>query len=216
MSDTPTAPDSGGNPLSKKVGGIKIQYLLIFGLAVAIGAYYWRKIRAKNNPVVPPMVDTSGAAGGPTTSSSNGGSGGIGNPLPPVPQTNGQWASSALNAAIGNGSVDATAGANAVSAYLNGQQLTTSQANIIGKLTTAYGQPPEGVLPISTTAPVVPINNAPVRYIRASSGAISAQTADGHTYGITYPEWVALEAQGAKYTQVTDTEYNSATSPTHN
>ena len=155
MSDTPTAPDSGGKLLDKKVGGIKAQYLILFGLAVALGAYYWRKYQAKKNPVVPQMVDTSGAAGGPTTSSSDGGNGGTGTPQPPVGQTNGQWGSAALNAAIGNGSVNATDGANAVSAFLNGQTLTPSQAVIIGKLITAYGQPPEGVLPVLTGPPAM-------------------------------------------------------------
>lgn len=156
MSDAPATPDSGGNPLAKKVSGIKIQYLIIFGLAVALGAYYWRKIKAKNNPVVLPMVDTSGAAGGPTVSSSNGGNGGTGNLLPPVPQTNAQWARAALNAAIGNGTVDATDGANAVTAFLNNQQLTPSQVSIMAKLTTAYGQPPEGVLPLVLTPIITP------------------------------------------------------------
>jgi len=156
MSDaTPDAP-SGGSFLNKKVSGIKTQYLIIFGLAVAIGAYYWRKYKAKKNPVIPTIVDTSGQAGGPTTSSSDGGSGGVGNPTPPVPQTNAQWARAALNAAIGNGTVDPTDGANAVSAFLNGQQLTAGQAAIIGKLTAAYGQPPEGVLPIILTPVVTP------------------------------------------------------------
>ena len=212
MSDATPEPPTGGNFLNKKVSGIKAQYLIVFGLAVGLGAYYWRKRKALANPVVPVMVDTSGASGGPTgTSSANGGSGGNGNATPLPPQTNAQWARAALNAAIGNGSVDATDGANAVSAFLNGQTLTGAQANIMGKLTTAYGQPPEGVLPISTTPTPVAVDNAPVRYIRNSAGAISAQTASGTTYPISYVEWIALGQQGAQYTQVTDTEYQNAT-----
>ena len=152
MSDVPsTTPPGGDNLLTKKVSGIKIQYLVIYGLIVVVAAYLWRKYHATATAAVPTStVDTSGQAGGPT-SSTNGGSGGTGYPTAPVAQTNAQWARSALNAAIGNGSVDPTNGANAVSAYLNGQALTASQAAIIATLTSAYGQPPEGVLPIILT-----------------------------------------------------------------
>ena len=211
MSDPTPTPSSGGSFLDKKISGIKAQYLIGFGILVAVGAYVWRKRKVQNNPT-PTVVDTSGQAAGPTVSS-NGGSGGTGNPVP-VQQTNAQWARGALNAAIGNGTVDPTDGANAVSAWLNDQQLTTSQANIIAKITTSAGQPPEGVLPIITTAPPIPaqpVDNTPTRYIRNSAGSISAQTANGNTYGITYPEWVALGNAGAQFTQVTDTEYASAT-----
>lgn len=210
MSNPTPEPSSGGGFLDKKISGIKTQYLIGFGILVAVGVYVWRKRKTQNNPT-PTVVDTSGQASGPTTSSSDGGSGGVGNPVP-VQQTNAQWARGALNAGIGNGTVDATDGANAVTAWMNGQPLTAGQTNIIAKLTTAYGQPPEGVLPIGPgTVTTTPVDNAPTRYIRNSAGSISAQTANGSTYGITYPEWQALGNAGAQYTQVTDTEYASAT-----
>ena len=207
MSDVTPEPPKGGNFLNNKVSGIKTSYLIIFGLVVAVGAYYWRKRKGATTPVIPTVVDTSGQAGGFPTS---GGGGGGSTVTPPVQQTNAQWARGALTAAIGNGSVDPTDGANAVTAWLNGQTLTASQTSIIAKLTTAYGQPPEGVLPIGPGTPT-PTDNVPVRYIRNSAGSISAQSASGTTYPITYPEWVALGNQGAQYVQVTDTEYASAT-----
>ena len=210
MSDvTPDTP-KGGNFLNNKVSGIKTSYLIIFGLVVAVGAYYWRKRKGATTPVIPTVVDTSGQAGGFPTS---GGGGGGSTVTPPVQQTNAQWARAALNAAIGNGSVDATDGANAVTAFLNGQPLTTAQASIMAKLTTAYGQPPEGVLPISTNIPSVPVNNTPTRYIRDSRGQISAETATGSTYILTLPEWEALAAQGATYVQLTNQDYNTITHP---
>ena len=209
MSDVTPEPPKGGNFLNNKVSGIKTSYLIIFGLVVAVGAYYWRKRKGATTPVIPTVVDTSGQAGGFPTS---GGGGGGSTVTPPIQQTNAQWARGALNAGIGNGTVDATDGANAVTAWMNGQPLTAGQTNIIAKLTTAYGQPPEGVLPIGPgTVTTTPVDNAPTRYIRNSAGSISAQTANGSTYGITYPEWQALGNAGAQYTQVTDTEYASAT-----
>ena len=209
MSDvTPDAPSGGF--LDKKISGIKTQYLIVFGLAVALGAYYWRKRKGAATPIIPTVVDTSGQSAGFPTSGGGGGGGGGSTVTPPVQQTNAQWARGALNAAIGNGTVDPTDGANAVTAWLNGQTLTASQTTIIAKLTTAYGQPPEGVLPIGPGT-AAPVDNTPVRYIRNTAGAISAQTSSGATYGINQNEWNALVSQGAQYVQVPDTQYASAT-----
>lgn len=210
MSD-PTPTPSSGSFLDKKISGIKAQYLIVFGLAVAIGAYYWRKYKAGKNPVIPTVVDTSGQAGGLATSSSDGGSGGVGNPTPPVPQTNAQWARAALNAAIGNGSVDPTDGANAVTAFLNGQPLTASQTAIMGKLTTAYGQPPEGVLPIIQASG--PQNHNLVSFVsRAGSGDLAALYADNSILPLSVQEWTKLSSPA--YTKIPDQQFDSYARPT--
>ena len=215
MSDpTPDTP-SGGNILNKKIGGIKTPYLIGIGVAAAVGVYYWRKRATQNNPTPPTVVDTSGQAGGPFSSTSGGGGGssgassGAGSGSTPVQQTNAQWARQSLNSAIGNGTVDATDGANAVTAWLNGQQLTAGQRAIIAKLTTAYGQPPEGVLPIGPGTN--PVDNSPSAYVRNSAGQISAVTGGGSSYVLSLPEWDALSAQGANFTQLTDTNYTQTT-----
>ena len=212
MSDVTPAPATSGNFLNNKVSGIKTSYLIVFGLVVAVGAYYWRKRKAATNPVIPTVVDTSGQAGGPSTGSSSGGSGGTGNPLPPTPQTNAQWARAALNAAIGNGSVDPTDGANAVTAFLNGQPLTASQATIMGKLTTAYGQPPEGVLPIIPTT--APASHNLVSYIsRSNSGDLAALYADNSILPLTLEQWGALG--NPSFTKVPDYQFDAYAKPTN-
>ncbi len=191
MSDVTPPSSDGGKLLDKKISGIKAQYLIVFGLAVAIGAYYYRKYRAKKYPVAPVVVDTSGQAAGPTVSSSDGGNGGIGAPVPPTAQTNAQWARAALNAAIANGSVDPTDGANAVTSFLNGQPLTPSQVAIMAKLVTAYGQPPEGVLPI-VTVPVITATPTPTPTTSAPAPApapapASAPAPAPKAPGVAYP-----------------------------
>lgn len=216
MSDAIPGVPSGKGIAGHKISGIPTVYLIGGGLALGIGFYIYRTRTAGTATGASTAMNTGSLAD--TTSTPSGGNGGIGTVgggstvTPPVQQTNAQWASSALNAAIGNGSVNATDGANAVTAYLNGQTLTDAQAGIIAKLTTGYGQPPEGVLPISTTPPpAAPVDNAPVRYIRNPAGEISAQTASGSTYALQYPEWAALSAQGATYTQLTNVDYNTNT-----
>jgi hypothetical protein len=219
MSDvTPDALPKGKGLTGGKIAGIPTLYLVGGGLALGIGFYVYKKRSASSTPVS--TINASGNVAD-TTSTPSGGNGGIGtvgggstvaNPTPP---SNAQWASGALNAAIGNGSVNPTDGANAVTAFLNGQTLTAAQAAIISKLTTAYGQPPEGVLPISTTPPPITADNTPTRYIRDSNGAISAQTASGYTYVLTEPEWNALAAQGATYQQLTNTDYNTTVQKAH-
>lgn len=212
MSD-PTPIPSSGSFLDKKISGIKAQYLIVFGLAVAIGAYYWRKRKGATVPIIPTVVDTSGQAGGMNTGNTSGGGGGGGGSgvTASVQQTNAQWARGALNAAIGNGSVDATEGANAVTAFLNGQQLTASQSAIIAKLTVAYGQPPEGVLPI---VPITaPSSHNLLSYIsRAGSGDLAAVYADNSILPLTLDQWAALG--NPAYTKVPDHQFDAYARPT--
>ena len=217
MSDVTPEPSEGGSFFSKKISGIKTGYLVFGGLGLALIFYYWNKRKGAPAPPVS-TIDTSGSTAN-TVSTGTGTAGGSPSFSAGVPQTNSTWARGALNAAIGNGSVNATDGANAVSAFLNGETLTPPQADVIAKLTTTYGQPPEGVLPINTTpAPAysAPLGNSPVRYIRNSLGGISAQTQSGNTYGLSDTEWAQLTAQGANYQQLTDTEYNSIVGGVHN
>lgn len=215
MSDPGPEPTTGKGLLKYKISGIPTVYLIGGGLALGIGFYIYKTRTAGKTSGNASGIDTSGAVAGSSagidTSSTSGGNGGLGSPAPstPVQQTNAQWARAALNAAIGNGSVNATDGANAVSAFLNGQQLTKPQQDIIAKLVTAYGQPPEGVLPIGPGS--TPVDNSPAAYVRNSAGQISAVTGNGSSYVLSLPEWTALAAQGAEFTQLTDTNYTQTT-----
>lgn len=69
-----------------------------------------------------------------------------------APTTNTQWAQLVADYLIGKGD-DPTLVSNAISAYTNGQTLTTAEQAVINMALDVFGEPPEGVIPVSTTAP---------------------------------------------------------------
>lgn len=77
----------------------------------------------------------------------------------PAPQTNTQWASLAADYLIGQGD-DPTTVSNALNAYTNGTALTAAEQAIVNLAIQQFGEPPQGILPIST-APAAPASTTP-------------------------------------------------------
>lgn len=69
--------------------------------------------------------------------------------LPP-PSTNTQWGSLVADYLIGQGN-DPTLVTNAVSAFTSGQALTQAQQAIINTALQQFGEPPQGIIPVSTS-----------------------------------------------------------------
>ena len=156
MSETLSS-SGGGSAFTKKLGPLPVWGYAAIIIGVAVVFYFWRGHSAT-------QVNPTSASTVPPTSA--GDISGSNQPQVPyagaistfpmgtaAPTTNAQWAKSVADSLIANGSAPDLVN-NALSAYVNGQSLDSSQKSLIDVALKQYGNAPQGVLPIvSTPAP---------------------------------------------------------------
>lgn len=204
MSDAPTPPESG-NPLKgKKIAGVpRIVFILGLGTVIGLGYYFYKK---KTSTVTGTAVATTPAPGGSTNPEISA-TGGGGNPalVSGVSSyaTDAQWASAAVNYLDTQPGAIPTDISNAISAYLNGANLTSAQNAIVNQATQALGAPPQGIVASTSTATATPaFSQSAPSYVRFTEGTI-AQFIDGTYIPLTYSQWTALGSPA--YTQENQT-----------
>lgn len=160
MSDAGDATSKGADFLGKKIGPFTAQTWIIIAGGGAIVVYMI--IRKRNAGSTPLTTDSFTNPNADSISSQAGGSSsGTVNTANGTPNTftNAQWALNASNGLIAGGD-DPTTVSNALSKYMNGQSLSAAEAAIVAVAITTYGEPPQGVLPVTTgSTPSGPSNN---------------------------------------------------------
>jgi len=153
MSDAGDTSSKGPEFLSKKIGPFTGQtWIIVVGGAAIVGYMVLRKVRTGStgtplttdsftNPNADSVSSVGGGSSSGTVNTPNGN---------PTSYTNAQWASNVANQLIAQGDDPATT-SNALSDYLNGQQLTTAESAIVAVAITQFGEPPQGVLPVKST-----------------------------------------------------------------
>lgn len=151
--------------LDDKVGGVPV-WVIGGGIGVLIGVGYWLWKR-NSGGITPETYDPSadsGDAGSDEPSNSdlglpdgpvgdwladNPGSTAfpVGGAANPSPITNGQWARQVIDGLIGLGN-DPTLVTNAITKYIAGQGLSTSEKSVVNIALTRFGSTPEGSLQI--------------------------------------------------------------------
>lgn len=133
-----------------------------------------------------------------------------------VTETNASWQKKAVEYLVSSGSTVGDA-QGAVQAYITGQSMSYAQGALINQVVAKYGLPPT-ITNIGTVAPnpsLGTVNSLPVRtaayFMDPASYKVIGRRADGGIYGIlqdtgaiheiSWPEWMALSAAGAKYVQ---------------
>lgn len=147
-----------GNALTRKLGPLPVWAYGAIVAAIAWGLWYWRGHSASQvNPTavttVPPMNagDISGAnAPQPQVPYS----GTISTfPLTPAsPTTNAQWAKFVSDSMIALGYAPDNVN-NALSAYVNGNQLDQTSKSLVDVALQKFGNAPEGILPVKAAPP---------------------------------------------------------------
>lgn len=223
MTDTSPSPTSdtppGGKLLSRRVGGVKVQWLILIAAVAVVGGILYRRYKAARTPAVTvsapitasvPDTTTTGDGVYSTAGGTNLGGGfaysgnGSGTSTYSTLATNAQWSTAAANGLIAQGQFAALDIENALANYLTGAPLTPAQTAIINTAVAAYGSPPEAVLASTTTpTPVSPVSG----YVRRSDGEISETHADGTKTPLSGTEWEQLAAQGAVYKSLSNQQY---------
>lgn len=209
--------------LSRKVGGVKVQWLILIAAVAVVGGILYRRYKAARTPAVTvtapttasiPDTTTTGDGVYSTAGGTNLGGGfaysgnGSGTSTYSTLATNAQWSTAAANGLIAQGQFAPLDIENALANYLTGAPLTPAQTAIINTAAATYGSPPEAVLASTTT--VAPSTISPVTgYVRRSDGEISETYADGTKKPLTYPEWEQLAAQGANYKSLSNQQYTA-------
>lgn len=127
-------------------------------LIIVGGAYLYKRYKGGSTatatpPVaVDPSIDPATGVSYAAEAAGLGSSGTIAS-TPSATQTNAQWASSSASALIAGGA-SPTQVNNALAKYLAGTALTPAEAAIVNQAIAKYGEPPQGILPI-TLVPVV-------------------------------------------------------------
>lgn len=200
MSDTgDTTPKA--DFLGKKVGPFKGQtWVIVIGGVLIVGYMLYRKTHATStatlttdsftNPNADSIPSQAGGASAGTVNTPNGN---------PSSFTNAQWALNASNQLIAQGD-DPTTVSNALSKYMNGGQLSAAEAAIVAVALTAYGEPPQGVIPVNsgstttTTAPSSSNNGSdPVVAVLQDGQRMFSEFASGAVQYIGDPNQAAQE-----------------------
>lgn len=205
MAETPAV-------LAQKIGGIKVQWLILIAVAAGVGGVVWRRYKgtpdqidsAAPAPAVydPEATGDTGDGVFSTAAGNNLGGGfaysgnGAGTSTYSTVGTNAQWATVAANGLIGRGTYAPLDIQNALSNYITGKPLTDAQQAIVNAAISGYGSPPENVIPSTAVAsPHTPTSTPTWRKHRDS----------GRIYAIWGPENV--------YAEVTKMQWASAGSP---
>jgi phage tail protein X len=192
---------TAGNPvaaLNKKVGGVPLKWIILIGVVIGLGYWYWNRSRG-GTPGVGLLANAVGAQGTSTADTSTtvggtgGGGGGGGGTT--ATMTNGQWALNASNALAGQGKYSPAEISNALSAYLNGRTLTTTELEIVNAALLAYGAPPEGVIPTNTNTGPGYVDTAYERQVNSLYQTLLGRDAD--EAGLNY--WTARLTSGEAY-----------------
>lgn len=139
---------SGGS-LTHKLGPLPVwAWGLIGGGIFGVAYYLHKKKQVAAGSTGPSYSDlnASGNGGNAGELATTGGSAGAGGGTPPSLAS---WAANVVNWLIGQGTDPASA-SNAISAYINGQTLTSDQTVLVNKGLTQFGSPPSGILPVNT------------------------------------------------------------------
>jgi hypothetical protein len=185
--------------LGKKIGPLPgWAYVVIIAGAAYVVWYIKRRGVGVSTPVYAPVDNGSASplssSGGASPSSSYTGTVSTFGGAPAASTTNAQWARNTADAMIASGSNPADVN-NAIANYLAGKQLDSTQASIIATALRTYGNPPEGVVPVSQApAPAVtPLSSRFVKFLAFNDDdTLYGITPDGQQVGVTYAQWAAL------------------------
>lgn len=205
MSDASDATSKGADFLGKKIGPFTAQTWIIIAGGGAIVVYMI--IRKRNAGSTPLTTDSFTNPNADSISSQAGGSSsGTVNTANGTPNTftNAQWALNASNGLIAGGD-DPTTVSNALSKYMNGQSLSAAEAAIVAVAITTYGEPPQGVLPVTTGGSTTPPNSTgdgsdPVTQLIVNGAGWFAETANGIIQNISGSQLQDYTAQGVQKT----------------
>jgi len=201
MSDASDVSSKGSDFLGKKIGPFTAQTWIIIAGGGAIVVYMI--IRKRNAGSTPLTTDSFTNPNADSISSQAGGSssGTVNTPSgTPNTFTNAQWALNASNGLIASGD-DPTTVSNALSKYMNGQSLSAAEAAIVAVAITTYGEPPQGVLPVTTGGGSDTGNGFDIIENLIDTGrAFFSQSSSGQVSHLSQQEYNTLVGQGVKPT----------------
>ena len=165
--------DIGETLTAKKIGKVPVIWYIL-GIGVGVGLWYYQKRNKQNtdDDTMPLNMVTSPIGSAPTpsqtaTQPTNNGETSV--------NTNAAWALRAANTLVATSEYDALEVSNAIAHYLGGTALNSKEAAIISIAITRFGQPPEGVIPVTVTPKPTP---APVA--TPTQGGLDRNTIQGY------------------------------------
>lgn len=182
------------NTFTQKLGPLPVWvWGSVAGLAVLAYVYFGPKGAAGNTAPATTTLATTTDTGYKADGSNTGST--YTTPVATPIENNQSWLTSAVNMVTGSG-VSPLDAQTALQGYLQGDELTASQSDIVNKALALKGVAPEGTSKPTFTA-VTPTNWADGTiyksfYRRKSDLAIIGITATGQEHHITWAEWLAM------------------------
>lgn len=145
--------DIGEQLTAKKIGKVPVIWYVL-GIGVGVGLWYYQKRnKSADEETTPLNMVTSpiGSADTPSqtaTQPTNNGETAV--------NTNAAWSLRVANTLVATGDYNALDVSNAVAHYLGGVPLSAKEAAIIAIAITRFGQPPEGVIPVTVKTDPAP------------------------------------------------------------